>query len=513
MSSSYVTCYNFAQSRPISKPSSACDDAIVFQDRWRLSKLLYRQLQLRNSWRYDPPIEEDIEEERIRARVQPKSAAFVTDIDFSPEGRFLVGGCADGSVPIFISSSGKLLHRTDTITSEMSTTAAASEGEGAGGIGTNHPATVKSAVMRVRFIGEHQFVTGSASGIVALWDVRKPGVCVNRLLGHGGSAIRSLDFDPESDCIISASHDGQVRFWYRPAFQVRTEHQDSDEQFCAFRGVLLDCPRFNQACLSKGTRSSTRKLVICTENTGNMFLIDNFDLRNLKNDLKLLRFDDTIKLRLSWFSPSNASPFHRNRVSMLECEDYCPQREASVSAVSCIVFHPFLPVLLIRLTTTRRNLYSREVKDWTCISTVKVPLSDDHHTKSKSELQSLMKGFGSNIVEGETLLFVAEEERYAPFREKRVCFSNCGRLVASPNKTGVRLLGFSEDLHLLNSVEQRSSFSLWSFGSLSHSNFVPIYTVEGNQSSPTLCCQFSPVDILLATGDLNGHISFYQPKI
>ena len=53
--------------------------------------------------------------------------------------------------------------------------------------------------------------------------------------------------------------------------------------------------------------------------------------------------------------------------------------------------------------------------------------------------------FGANVLQ-DILVFATEEARYASFREKQPSFSLCGRVIASPDIDGVKLLRFSDNM-------------------------------------------------------------------
>lgn len=440
----------------------------------RERKILYTQLSIRNTWEYERP---------STAQVPPpvSDPGFITDLDFSPDGRYLVASCTNKEAYIFNSHNGRLLKRFEK--------------------------AHKDAVSRVRFVNDFHFVSGAVDGTMMLWDIRKQGTVVGKLTGHTKS-IRSIDFDRKLEWIISSAQDGQVRFWYLPVIgdQVEKVNLGANEDSSPYRGVLLTCPNFNQACLGPSA------FMLCKDATNTVFAIENLDLLHLREDFKNKRLDDSFKFQMSWFTP-NASPTKRNRIRIFECEDYSPVADAAVSSLSHITCHPHLPLFLLRLTTNRRISFRQELKDWICVCTLQEPYRQ--HSYQASNMGFLMAGFGSNIVE-ETLLFQSEEERFASFREKRVSFSNCGKLVASPSKFGVRVLSFSKGMHSVDELQilKRSTTEggMWPFHPLGPAQLFTCCNIERPVGS-TICCKFSPTDTILAIGDSNNQISFCQPVL
>ena len=449
----------------------------TFYKEWDLSRALYPRLQVRDTWEKPPPTNDDVV-------TGPSDIGFISDLDFTQDGKVLAASSTNNDVYVFATNSGKLKFWI--------------------------PKAHSNAVTRVKFVNNYQFVTGSADCTLGLWDLRNPKIPVNILRGHG-TPIRSIDFDDNSDMLVTSSQDGHLRYWHLPTFQLSGENQvnnvsqDNDE-VARVRGVLLTCPNFNLACIS-----SVCNKAVCTNAHGNVYVIDNLDLSKLKDDLKNVRFDETLKMQLSWFHP-NASLNKTNKVRVIASEDYSPVSRAMVSNITYIVFHPTLPLLLMRITTSMRTQFRQEMKDWTCICNLQQQLCLGGNLFSKSS-------FGSDVLE-ETLLFVSEEVRFASYREKRACFSRCGRLIASPDKHGVRLLSFSTNMDTCNIHSSRPKVPHFMTSELSMPTFWPTgpsqLTVVGRFEkavNSTMCCKFSPLDMLLAVGDSSGCVQFYQPRI
>lgn len=98
---------------------------------------------------------------------------------------------------------------------------------------------------------------------------------------------------------------------------------------------------------------------------------------------------------------------------------------------------------------------------------------------------------------------------------KKSCFSKCGRVVASPDKNGIRLLAFSEKLDtpmsarkmLLANFDVHSKSSLWSY---KPNSMYTIATIARDTDS-VMCTQFSEAaGLLLAVGEAEG---FHQPQL
>ncbi len=454
---------------------------------------------LRDFWEWTvAPENEDIVGPREGTRHMDE-VGFVSDMDYSRDGRSLVASSSNGSIYLFEPNCGKLRHRIENAHDD--------------------------AVSRVKFVSDTLFVSGSADCTVALWDVRKTVKAVNVLRGHS-KPIRSLHYDSGSDMIVSSGQDGEVRYWHLPFFKAAAEAPPAgtpapvrlpgalphtrEGNSSEYQGKLFTCQNFARLCMNDET-------LIFTNSQGTIFIIDNLDVRHLAQDLKNMRFDDSIRIQLGWFSP-NASPEKRNRVRVVEYEEYVPVPGSIISNVMFVGLHPNLPTMLLRLTTSVRNYLRQQVQDWTCICNMKQQLCQD-----TLKYWHTMSSYGSNILE-ETLLFGSEETRFASFRDKQPSFSKCGRVIASPDKQGIRLLAFSHDLDTCDNVQLKTKHRAGLSGSVlsmfQNPEFWPSGPTElvtvgklDRSTNSTLCCKFSPIDMLLAVGDANSCVSFYQPVL
>ena len=114
-----------------------------------------------------------------------KAPGSVGGVAFSPDGKYLVGACNDGSVPLWEVASGKELRRF-----------------------SGNPGGVYS----VAFSPDGKFVlSGGVDKTARLWDVQT-GQEVRRFTGHT-DAVRNVAFSPDGKSILTASQDGTARLW------------------------------------------------------------------------------------------------------------------------------------------------------------------------------------------------------------------------------------------------------------------------------------------------------------
>lgn len=438
---------------------------------WELKclRLLYPRMGLHTEWQ--KPSSRD--HNPADGRSTPDKG-FISDLDFSRDGKHLLAGSSNGDAYLFNPNNQKL-----TTSINISDT----------------------ATLKVLFAGEQNFVTASADHSILLWDIRNTRQAINSLKGHT-NLIRTLDYHEPSEKLISSSYDGNVRYWHLPSYQVEREDTDSEET-ANYRGIFLKCTDLNRIALNW----CSKKLLLITSK-GVIFSISNLSVDHIKEDVQFGRLDDSTPLLLSWITP-NASTNRRNALRIISASDYTINPQFTVSKIHQLTTHPTLPVTLIRFSATQKTLYSNKMKDWTSIYMLDLTIPVDDSIDS-------LKAFGTDIME-ENLLFSCEETRYSTLFEKKSCFSKCGRVIASPDKSGVRLLAFSEKLDTPISARKALSANFNIFGESSLWSYEPnsmctIATITRDTDS-VMCTRFSEADLLLAVGEMEGKVSFHQPQL
>ena len=401
----------------------------------------------------------------------------ILDMSFSSDGKILIAGSADKNIYTFDPNTGK----------------------GTGSIKRAHNEDIVSTC----YIKDYQFVSGSVDSTIALWDLRKSTEAVNVLQGHG-SCIRELAYNENcGDMLLSSSLDSTIRYWHIPSFQSQNDHQISDnEENEHYRGVLANCPNLSQLDLSP-----SGQLLTVVNSQGSVYIVYNLDIIQLSRIMKTLRFDDGLIMQLAWFNP-NCSLTKKNRIRVITGDDYVPPHQGSVGKVLGIKFHPIHCFLLMRVSLS--EIMGFGMAEWTC----GVNLRQLQSSFDSSWIT--IHSYGSEVVE-ETLMFSRQEER-SGLTDRKYSYSSCGRIFLSPGKSRVSLLGFSSNLddpYACGKKKRRFPFgdmfmNADSFGSCN--NFAEIGSIS-MQDGEVSCAKFSPVGILLAAGDKNGQVGFYQPSI
>lgn len=448
-----------------------------FYDQWSLSRELFPRMNLHSAWNSREFLVNDVRVPVAQSGMgDDDETGFISDLDYSPSGRLLAASSSSNHLFVLDPNRGSIIKTF------------------------NKPH--KDAISKVRFVGEYQFVSGSADTTIGYWDLRSPSKALNFLQGHKRN-IRSLHYYPSNDTLVTSCGDGIIRYWHLPSFVVNREEQDQFTQ-----QVLLKCSNLNQCYFSE-----SQKMALFSNHTGTMFIIHNLSVPHLQEDLGHFVFDETLQMQLCWIKP-NSLPDKRNRLVVVDNGEYSPLAGATISNMAHLSLHSTLPISLMRITTSRVTNFSREVKEWTCVYNLKEQsLTAPNIT---NELDRYMQMYASNVLE-RMLLFAIEEPRYASLKEKQPSFSLCGRVIASPHVHGIRLLKFSQIMGTCTSpiknISSLDSFLYSGEWSTQPSSLEVVTHIPAPEKS-VLCCKFSPNDnTLLAVGDAEGQIRFCNPKL
>lgn len=490
----------FAHSRSQQYSGMGTDSDTTFYTRWYLSCGVFPRMCLRRVWNshgYNHPEKKEIVEQVDIGLWDADDCGFITDLAYSSSGRLLVASTSSNHLFLLDPNLGTVV--------------------------LSYYKPHKSAISRVKFVGEYQFVSGSADSTIGYWDIRNPKKALNFLNFHS-RPIRSLDYFSANDYLVSSCQEGLICYVHLPTFSIDRKELQNDvasypgkslgtrlQNDDTVQGTLLKCPNLNHCYFSE-----TQGMAVISNNTGTLFVIHNLDIMHLRNDLRNIVLDDTSHMQLCWFEP-NCMPNKRNRVVVVSSSEYSPVESAIIQNMSHLSPLPSEPIALMRIKTSKTLNLMREVKDWTCVCRIKEEAQD---VNGDDGLKHYIATFGSNVLNG-VLLYAKEESRYASLREKQPSFSVCGRIIASPDSYGIRLLKFSSSMDTcLNPSSNESSSSIDSLFQMKDDSCSSYSSLEVVAHLPNpgaeksvLCCRFSPNDpTLLAVGDADGCISFYSPK-
>jgi len=146
-------------------------------------------------------------------------------VAYSPDGRWIVGGSAGGTLHLWDAESGDML-ATYRVGSAISSVAYSPDGKrigvgtasgvctwgGEDGIGLDRLRGQKTCVNSVAYSPDgRRIASGSADGTLQLWDTGS-GAMLAVFRGHSDS-VTSITYSPDGRRIVSGSNDGSIRIW------------------------------------------------------------------------------------------------------------------------------------------------------------------------------------------------------------------------------------------------------------------------------------------------------------
>ncbi|AOX00430.1 hypothetical protein BJP34_14050 [Moorena producens PAL-8-15-08-1] len=153
--------------------------------------------------------------------------ADVTEIAFSPDGKQIISGSDDGTVRLWNTETGQLIHTLEGHTDDVNGIAFSPDGKQI--LSGSYDDTLRlwdtetgqlihtleghtSSVTEIAFSRDgKQILSGSFDNTVRLWDTAS-GQLIHTLEGHT-SSVTDIAFSPDGKQIISSSRDKTVRLW------------------------------------------------------------------------------------------------------------------------------------------------------------------------------------------------------------------------------------------------------------------------------------------------------------
>ncbi|KAK7863095.1 hypothetical protein R5R35_004919 [Gryllus longicercus] len=241
----------------------------------------------------------------------------ILNIEFSPDGSFIVAACEKHSLLLFDPLSRKMIRSV------------------------NNAHT--NCVTNVKFVDSQNFATGSDDSTVALWDVRNLKTQIRTFQGHSNS-VQDIEFSPQDGLLVTSGFDGSVCTW---------DINSYEEDLCRKVFYTYDLMRMRLT-------SDASKMVISTAR-GYLMIIHDLDVAALAQDLKGFQ-PDACRMRLRQTGPPAASYalFSRRRRNRVEIVTDFP-REDDSSVLSSLELHPAGCAALSRGISDALGL------EWTCV--------------------------------------------------------------------------------------------------------------------------------------------------
>lgn len=267
----------------------------------------------------------------------------VFNLEFSPDGRILIGACEKKSILVFDALNGRPIDH----------------------IRHAH----NDCVNCVRFLDSRVFATCSDDMTVALWDVRYLKHRIRSLRGHS-NWVKNIEYASNSRLLVTSGFDGSIYTW-----DINRYTED-----VKFRRVF-----HTDGLMRTKLTPDESKLILCTTG-GYLMIVNNLNLSSLASDLGTFNPNMYRLMQLSNTPvPNGCNSNHvftakYNRVELIS--DFPDGNDAEV--ISSLQIHPQGWCALSRNTSSDNN------SEWTCIHDIQdlnhedVNGLDDEHADDRN---------------------------------------------------------------------------------------------------------------------------------
>ena len=370
----------------------------------------------------------------------------VFNIEFSPTDSVAVAACANGSLTTHDPRNSAKFHVV--------------------------PHAHDEAANCVTFLSDFVFITCSDDTTIKVWDLRKLQSSVAVLKGHRGW-VKNIEYDAISGLLFSVAFNDGVRAWSLRQPELYTRQTDN------LVLTLEDPVRLRIA------PDSSKMLVCLRQNV--CLVVDHFDgiaLRHVSTDIS--EFVQQQQRRAS----GGLEKWKTTNRPALHVLSSIKERVGFRSVMSAS-FHPSGNFVAMRHVDIKNREIKQEllsIYDLRNPSSVPIVHDERNYLKYTDEFSD------------EESLDIIKEIHYSPD----------GKVVASPYRTGVRLLSVDAD------CTSADVFFDDRFHSLERGLCSPdmdvAHELSGHKAT-VLTCRFAHHDMLLASGCFEGVVLFHQPQL
>ena len=333
----------------------------------------------------------------------------------------------------------------------------------------------------VTFLDGVSFATCSDDKSIRLWDLRNTHSNTAVLRGHA-SWVKNIEYDPKSGYLFSIAFFDGVRYW---DLKELGKYTGSSSDNLVFR---IPNPVRMRISPDASKMFISSRLNVC-------LLIENFNgstVHNTRKDVELLFKSPTeqkLLERLKVYSENKPSLYHMSGATAGTSRCY--------RAVMSATFHPSSSLLGLRHLDVKNETLRQEL---TTIFDVSDRGGEEYcPVHSIDRTQQNYMAYIDEYSSDDSLDYI-----------KEISFSADGRVLASPHRTGARLLAIDSactpmQLYLderYHSVEK----------SLCSPDFTVAQTCTGH-AGDVLTCKFAHHDVLLGTGCFKGQVCFHRPQL
>lgn len=238
-------------------------------------------------------------------KVQYASTDAIFNLEFSPDGKYLVAACENSDITLFDPCIHKKLHSVNN--------------------------AHKDSVNCISFLDTITFASCSDDKTVSLWDVRNLKENIVNLKGHS-SWVKSIHYCSKTRQLISSAFDDTVRTW-----NVNENYKNGEVK----SNKVLNVPYLTRTKIS---HDASQMFVATT--TGFLFIIHNLNLKTLKLDTK----EELHNLAASFNPRKSKVPFKdvKNTNTIEFLNDY--PSDSKPWCIASIQIHPSGNTILSRYT-------------------------------------------------------------------------------------------------------------------------------------------------------------------
>ena len=382
-------------------------------------------------------------------RESPYGSVF--NLEFSPQGDFVVTVCANRAIVVYDPRYHSKVHAI--------------------------PYAHQDCVNCVTFLSDTLFATCSDDCTIRLWDFRNLHSSVGVLRGHK-NWVKNIEYDRASRYLFSiAFHDG-LRYW------------DLDN-LDAYSGEGED-PGNLVSTLSDPVRmrlSPDGSKMFVSSRLSRCLVISDFDGKRLSD--KQDTYKSFVQNPRDIRTQQELLTLTSNKPSLHIL--YGQRRRQEHRVVMSAIFHPSSQFLGLRHVDMQGEELKQELTSLFALRSAYIPYL------SVEDLQYQYLKYVDEDSPDESINFI-----------KEICFSRDGRVLASPHRNGVRLLSVDSVCTAADAYYDDRYYSQQKASGCP--DLDEVCFISGH-SSPVLTCKFAHHDLILASGSLEGTVAFSKPQL
>ena len=333
----------------------------------------------------------------------------------------------------------------------------------------------------ITFLDGFTFATCSDDKTIRIWDLRSMRTCLSTLHGHS-SWVKNIEYDTKSGLLFSVAFVDGVRVWDINNLDQYTGNENPSN-------LLMSIPNPIRMRISP---DSSKMFVSMRQNV--CVVVEQFDgtaLQDMCCDFQELMTNSASKGLIEKLKRRTSNRPSLHNMSGLKGSH-------SFRAVMSSRFHPSSQLIALRHMDVKRDTVHQEL---TTLYDLRAcgPDNDYNPVHTAQQCQQKYLKYVDDPSPDEAIDYM-----------KEISFSKDGRVLASPFKTGVRLLAVDSDCTPMDVYFDGRYHS--QDKSLCSPDLEVVSTSLGHQSAVLSCC-FANHDMILGTGCLQGQVVFHKPYV